>query len=108
MGELNCCPKKFSPELEIYTGASTNDSSNIMEKRDQKMNNKQNAEKDKQISILQNKINEYMKIITNKNNTITKLQSEVEILRNKESKKKIQKKSKGLDNIGATCNPHIN
>ena len=65
---------------------------------------KLNLEKDKQISTLQNKINEYMKMLNNKNNIITKLQSEVEILRNKDSKKNNpKKKSKGLDNIGATC-----
>ena len=104
MGELNCCPKKFSPEIELHTGASTNDSSYNIEKRDQKINNKLNLEKDKQISTLQNKINEYMKMLNNKNNIITKLQSEVEILRNKDSKKNNpKKKSKGLDNIGATC-----
>ena len=104
MGELNCCQKNFSPEIELHTGASTNDSSYNIEKRDQKINNKLNLEKDKQISTLQNKINEYMKMLNNKNNIITKLQSEVEILRNKDSKKNnSKKKSKGLDNIGATC-----
>ena len=104
MGELNCCPKKFIPEIELHTGASTNDSSYNIEKRDQKINNKLNSEKDKQIISLQNKINEYMKMLNNKNNIITKLQSEVEILRNKDSKKNNpKKKSKGLDNIGATC-----
>jgi ubiquitin C-terminal hydrolase len=104
MGELNCCQKKFSPEIELHTGASTNDSSYNIEKKDQKINNKLNSEKDKQIISLQNKINEYMKMLNNKNNIITKLQSEVEILRNKDSKKNNpKKKSKGLDNIGATC-----
>ena len=104
MGELNCCQKNFSPEIELHTGASTNDSSYNIEKRDQKINNKLNSEKDKQITSLQNKINEYMKMLNNKNNIITKLQSEVEILRNKDSKKNnSKKKSKGLDNIGATC-----
>ena len=104
MGELNCCQKLFSPEIELHTGASTNDSSYNIEKRDQKINNKLNSEKDKQIISLQNKINEYMKMLNNKNNIITKLQSEVEILRNKDSKKNnSKKKSKGLDNIGATC-----
>ena len=92
MGELNCCQKNFSPEIELHTGASTNDSSYNIEKRDQKINNKLNSEKDKQITALQNKINEYMKMLNNKNNIITKLQSEVEILRNKDSKKNNPKK----------------
>ena len=103
MGDMYCCPKNKIPEIEIYTGTSTNDSSYIPDKREQKINNKQNSDKDKQISLLQNKINEYMKLLNNKENIISKLKKDVQTLRDKQAKNNNKKKSKGLDNIGATC-----
>ena len=103
MGDMYCCPKNKIPEIEIYTGTSTNDSSYIPDKREQKINNKQNSDKDKQISSLQNKINEYMKLLNNKENIISKLKKDVQTLRDKQAKNNNKKKSKGLDNIGATC-----
>ena len=62
--------------------------------------NQQNESLKKQLSQSQNKINNLKNEITEKNNVIAKLRSEIQILRNNQSKKN---KSKGLDNIGATC-----
>ena len=105
MGQfLNACCSNdtiSSDQLEIRALTSTN-SSDYIEKR-AKIFNQQNESLKKQLSQSQNKINNYKNEIIEKNNVIAKLQSEIQILRNNQSKKIKLHKSKGLDNIGATC-----
>ena len=98
-----CCSNDTisSDQLEIRALTSTN-SSDYIEKR-AKIFNQQNESLKKQLSQSQNKINNYKNEIIEKNNVIAKLQSEIQILRNNQSKKNKFQKSKGLDNIGATC-----
>ena len=100
MGSLNACCSNDSvlDQIEIRGLTSTNES-NYIEKRSINFN-QQNESLKKQLSQSQNKINNYKNEITEKNNVIAKLRSEIQILRNNQSKKN---KSKGLDNIGATC-----
>ena len=100
MGQC-CSNDSVLDQIEIRGLTSTNES-NYIEKSSINFN-QQNESLKKQLSQLQNKINDYKNEIFEKNNVIAKLQSEIQILRNNQSKKNKMQKSKGLDNIGATC-----